>query len=83
METLTTLKALQDLQAKAVAKGAVDSFFLDTFADEKGAVIISVSAYLTDDFENDKLSVCKRFYRDTPKDEIERTIAKIKEVCGL
>ena len=83
METLTTLKALQDLQAQAIAKGAVDSFFLDTFADGKGEAIISVSAYLTDDYEDDKLSVCKRFYRDTPEDEIEKTIAKIKEVCGL
>lgn len=83
METLTTLKALQKLQAQAAAKRAVDSFFLDIFADEKGGVIISVSAYLTEDFEDVKMSVCERFYPDTPMEKVESTIAKIKEKCGL
>ena len=75
-----TLLMLQQLQFETARKGSLDSFFLDIFACDK-EMIISVSAYKTEDFEAPGLSVCKRIYNDTPKTEIDNIIKQIKALC--
>lgn len=77
------INKIQRIQAAAVAKGSVDSFFLDIFVSEEGGPIISVSAYKTEDFEDDDNSVCARIYPDTKADDICRIINNIEALCTL
>ena len=80
-QTLKTFKTLQDIQCKALEKKSVDSFFLDIFMSHDCGPVISVSAYKTEDFEDDSKSVVNRIYTDTPAETVERIINNLKALC--